>query len=252
MKGPNLAELEAFAAVADASSFRKAATGRGVSASALSQNIRNLEERLGVRLLNRTTRSVAPTEAGHELLRRLRPAFAEVAEAVEAVNSFRQKPAGTVRINAPAPAIEFFLAPLAKDFLNTYPDIALELISDAAKVDIVDSGFDAGVRFGQELAQDMIAVPLGSSLRYIVIGSPDPMCSTPSSSPQVRPTGLRPPACAPRGCRWSKRFTRWTSSRTRREAFEAQQNASQNIYTSKYMVPRIGAWSFIRSLPTSS
>ena len=173
MKGPNLAELEVFAAVAEARSFRRAAADRGVSASALSQNLRNLEERLGVRLLNRTTRSVAPTEAGLQLLSRLRPALSEVAEAVDAVNSFRFKPTGTVRINAPAPAIEFILAPLAKPFLDAYPDVALELISDAAKVDIVDGGFDAGVRFGEELARDMIAVPLGRSLRYIVIGAPE-------------------------------------------------------------------------------
>lgn len=172
MKGPNLAELEVFTAVAEARSFRKAATDRGVSASALSQSLRNLEERLGVRLLNRTTRSVAPTEAGEQLLRRLRPALSEVSEAVDAVNSFRQKPTGTVRINAPAPAIEFILAPMAKPFLEAYPDVALELISDAAKVDIVDSGFDAGVRFDQELARDMIAVPLGQSLRYVIIGNP--------------------------------------------------------------------------------
>lgn len=173
MKRLSLAELEVFAAVAETRSFRKAATDRGVSASALSQTMRNLEERLGVRLLNRTTRSVAPTEAGEQLLRRLRPALSEVSDALDAVNSFRHKPTGTVRINAPAPAIEFILAPLAKRFLDAYPDVALELISDAAMVDIVDSGFDAGVRFGEELARDMIAVPLGSSLRYIVIGAPD-------------------------------------------------------------------------------
>jgi DNA-binding transcriptional LysR family regulator len=172
MKGPNLAELEVFVAVAEARSFRKAATDRGVTASALSQSLRNLEERLGVRLLNRTTRSVAPTEAGEQLLTRLRPALSEVGDAVDAVNSFRHKPTGTVRINAPAPAIEFILAPMAKPFLEAYPDVALELISDAAKIDIVGSGFDAGVRFDQELARDMIAVPLGPSLRYIVIGTP--------------------------------------------------------------------------------
>lgn len=126
-----------------------------------------------IRLLNRTRRSVAPIEAGEQLLRRLRPALSEVSEAVDAINNFRHKPTGTVRINAPAPAIAFVLAPLVKPFLDAYPDVALELISDAAKVDIVDSGFDAGVRFGEELAQDMIAVPLGPSLRYIVIGTPD-------------------------------------------------------------------------------
>lgn len=172
MKRPNLTELEVFAAVADARSFRGAAAARGVSASALSQTIRNLEERIGVRLLNRTTRSVAPTEAGEQLLRRLRVVFREVAEAVDDIDDYRRKPTGTVRINAPAPAIEFVLAPLAKDFLDEYPDVRLELISDATKIDIVDSGFDAGVRFGEELARDMIAVPLGPTLRYIVIGAP--------------------------------------------------------------------------------
>ncbi len=172
MRRPNLAELEVFAAVAEARSFRGAAAERGVSASALSQTIRNLEERIGVRLLNRTTRSVAPTEAGEKLLRRLRGALREVAEAVDHIDDYRRKPTGTVRINAPAPAIEFVLAPLAKAFLDEYPDVALELISDAAKIDIVDSGFDAGVRFGEELARDMIAVPLGPPLQYIVIGAP--------------------------------------------------------------------------------
>jgi DNA-binding transcriptional LysR family regulator len=173
MRGPNLAELEAFAAVASARSFRKAAIERGVSASALSQTIRNLEERMGVRLLNRTTRSVAPTEAGERLLERLRPALAEITEAVDMVNDFRQRPTGTVRINAPVPAIEFILAPIAKAFLETHPDVSLELISDAARVDIVDGGFDAGVRFGEDLARDMIAVPLGGPLRYLVLGTPE-------------------------------------------------------------------------------
>lgn len=171
MKGPNLTDLQAFAAVAEARSFRKAATDRGVSASALSQALRNLEERLGVRLLNRTTRSVTPTEAGRQLLSRLRPALVDIADALEAVNGFRQKPVGTVRINAPRPAIDFILAPLAKPFLAAYPDVALELVSDAAKIDIVDGGFDAGVRFGEQLARDMIAVPLGPPLRYVVVGA---------------------------------------------------------------------------------
>ncbi|MEN2978536.1 LysR family transcriptional regulator [Tistrella bauzanensis] len=172
MKRPNLAELEVFAAVADARSFRKAAAERGVSASALSQSIRNLEERLGVRLLNRTTRSVAPTDAGEQLLRRLRVALRDVAEAVDDIEGFRHRPAGTIRINAPNPAIDFVLQPLAKAFLDACPDVALELISDAAKVDIVDGGFDAGVRFGEELARDMIAIPLGPPLRYVVVGAP--------------------------------------------------------------------------------
>jgi len=172
MKGPVLAELEAFAAVAQARSFRKAATARGVSPSALSQSLRQLEERLGVRLLNRTTRSVAPTEAGAALLEKLAPALREVAEAVEEAQALGGRPAGTVRINAPAPAVEFVLAPLARDFLAACPEVSLELVSDAARIDIVGGGFDAGVRFGRELARDMIAVPISPALRYVVIAAP--------------------------------------------------------------------------------
>lgn len=172
MKGVSLAELEIFAAIARARSFRRAAVERGVSASALSQAMRNLEECLGVRLLNRTTRSVAPTEAGERLLARLGPAFDTVAEAVDELNGFRGTPAGIVRINAPAPAVDHVLAPLIKPFLEAYPAISLEIIEDAALVDVVESGFDAGVRFGEELARDMIAVPLGPSLRYAVVAAP--------------------------------------------------------------------------------
>ena len=172
MKKPSLDDLETFAAVARTRSFRKAAKERGVTGSAISQAVRNLEEDLGVRLLNRTTRSVAATEAGEQLLRRLRPAFAEVAGALEGIDGFRRTPAGSVRINAPAPAVEFMLAPLVGPFLAAYPDVTLEIISDAAKVDIVEGRFDAGVRFGEELALDMVAVPLGPPLRYVVVGAP--------------------------------------------------------------------------------
>ena len=172
MPSPALSELDAFAAVAAARSFRKAAAARGVSPSALSQTIRALEERMGLRLLNRTTRSVAPTEAGERLLHGLRPALAEIHAAVESVNAFRGRPAGTVRINAPIPAIEFRLAPLAAAFLDAFPDITLELTSEAARVDIVGEGFDAGVRFGEDLAKDMVAIPLGGPLRYLVLAAP--------------------------------------------------------------------------------
>jgi DNA-binding transcriptional LysR family regulator len=173
MKSVDIGDLEVFAAIARSGSFRKAANARGVSASALSQTMRQLEEKLGVRLLNRTTRSVALTQAGERLLGRLVPALDQVQEAVDEVNSFRQTPTGTVRINAPAPAVEHILAPLINPFLKEYPEISLEIISDAAKVDIVAEGFDAGVRFGKQLARDMIAVPIGPSLRYVVVGSPD-------------------------------------------------------------------------------
>lgn len=173
MKSYSLAELEIFAAIARAGSFRGAAIERGVSASALSQAMRNLEERLGMRLLNRTTRSVAPTEAGEQLLRRLSPALDDIAQAVDHINSFRHRPAGTVRINAPGGAVDHVLGPLIAPFLRAYPEIDLEVISDASLVDIVEQGFDAGVRFGEQLAQDMIAVPLGPPLRYAVVASPD-------------------------------------------------------------------------------
>lgn len=172
MKRPSLDDLETFAAVARARSFRKAAQERGVSPSAISQVVRNLEDRLGLRLLNRTTRSVSATEAGEQLLRGLQPALAEIAGAIEGIDAFRRRPAGAVRINAPAPAVEFMLAPLVEPFLAAYPDVTLELISDATRVDIVEERFDAGVRFGEELALDMVAVPLGPPLRYVVVGAP--------------------------------------------------------------------------------
>ena len=172
MKKPSLDDLEVFTAVARTRSFRKAAAERGVTGPAISQAIRNLEGVLGVRLLNRTTRSVSPTEAGEQLLQRLRPVFAEIAGALEGVDTFKQKPAGSVRINAPPPAVEFMLAPLIGPFLTAYPDISLEIINESAIVDIVEGGFDAGVRFGEELARDMIAVPLGPQLRYMVVGAP--------------------------------------------------------------------------------
>ncbi len=163
------------------------------------QSMRALEERLGVRLLNRTTRSVSVTEAGEGLLARLGPALHEISGAVEAVDTFRQRPSGSVRINAPAPAVEFFLAPPAAAFLEAHPDVTLELISDAAHVDIVEDRFDAGVRFGQELARDMIAVPLGPPLRYVVVGSPDDLARHGTPLDPGRTAGPRvPPAALPR------------------------------------------------------
>ena len=128
---------------------------------------------MGVGLLHRTTRSVSPTEVGQRLLERLQPALDDIAAALDMVNDFRDRPTGTVRINAPIPALEVCLAPLARPFLAANPEVSLKLISDAARVDIVEHGFDAGVRFGEDLARDMIAVPLGGSMRYLVRGSPE-------------------------------------------------------------------------------
>ena len=168
-----LDDLDAFAAIARRRSFRRAAIERGVSASTLSQTLRDLEARLGVRLLNRTTRSVALTEAGARLLDQLSPALAEIAQAVDQVRDAGARPRGLVRINAPEPAVELVLAPLVAPFLAAYPEVELEIISESGFVDIVAAGFDAGVRWGESLAQDMVAVPISGPQRYVLVGSPE-------------------------------------------------------------------------------
>jgi DNA-binding transcriptional LysR family regulator len=169
----DLDALDAFAAVARHRSFRRAAVELGVSASTLSQKVRDVEARLGVRLLNRTTRSVAPTAAGERLLERLGPALAEVGAAVSEVRAAQAEPSGVLRINAPEPAIELTLAPMAAEFLALHPAVRLEIIGETALVDIVAKGYDAGVRWGESLAQDMVAVPLGPTQRSVVVASPE-------------------------------------------------------------------------------
>ena len=171
MSTPSLAELTAFAAVAERRSFARAAVALGVSASALSHSVRELESRLGVRLLNRTTRSVAPTEAGTRLLERLRPALGEITEALEDVNDFRGRPRGTLRLNVPRSA-RLVLQPLIARFLAENPDMRLEIECDDRLVDIVAEGFDAGVRFTEQIAGDMIAVRLGAPVRFVLLASP--------------------------------------------------------------------------------
>lgn len=172
MRNLNLADLEAFAAVARERSFRRAARLRGVSASTLSQAVRDLETELGVRLLNRTTRSVLPTQAGQRLLERLLPALGEIGSAVEDVHATGDEPAGLLRINAPLPAIELVLAPMVARFLERHPQVRLEIISDSSRIDIVAEGFDAGVRWDEHLEQDMVAVPFGGVQAYAVVAAP--------------------------------------------------------------------------------
>lgn len=167
-----LDSLEVFASIIRCGGFRAAARERRVSSSALSQTVTTLEEVLGIRLLNRTTRSVAPTEAGARLLARLAPALDDIREALEDLDQLRDTPSGLIRINAPAPAVEHVLCPLVFDFMDRHPDVKVEIVSDAALIDIVERGFDAGVRFGRQLAQDMIATPLGPPLRYAIVCSP--------------------------------------------------------------------------------
>jgi DNA-binding transcriptional LysR family regulator len=168
-----LDSLEVFASIVRCGGFRAAALERGISSSALSQTINGLEEVLGIRLLNRTTRSVAPTEAGERLLQRLGPALADIRIAVDDLNQLKEKPSGTLRINAPAPAVDHLLCPLVFEFMRLHEDVKVELVCDAAVIDIVEQGFDAGVRFGKQLELDMIAVPLGPSLRYSIVASRD-------------------------------------------------------------------------------
>jgi DNA-binding transcriptional LysR family regulator len=172
MSDLDLRDLSAFLAVARTRNFRRAALDERVSVSSLSQRLRDMEQRLGVRLVNRTTRSVALTEAGELLLASAGPAMADVTAALDRVRGLRNVPSGRLRINAPPPAIDLVLAPMVAPFLRQFPQIELEIVADSGFIDIVDAGFDAGVRYGEHLAQDMIAVSLGPPQRYAVVASP--------------------------------------------------------------------------------
>lgn len=172
MARTNLNDLTAFLAVAEARSFTRAAARLGVSQSALSHTLRGLEERLGVRLLTRTTRSVTPTEAGERLVQSVGPRFAEIEAELAALGNLRDKPAGTIRISAEESATATVLGPALAKLLPDYPDIKVEIGVDNGLIDIVAQGFDAGVRSGDIVAKDMIAVPIGPPLRFVVVGSP--------------------------------------------------------------------------------
>ncbi|MGC2201415.1 MAG: LysR family transcriptional regulator, partial [Stellaceae bacterium] len=168
----NLNDLLAFLAVGQERSFTKAAAKLGVSQSALSHTIRGLEERLGLRLLTRTTRSVSPTEAGERLLHTVGPRFEEIEAELAALSELREKPAGTIRITATDYAADTILWPKLTKFLSQYPDIKVEIIIDYGLTDIVAERFDAGVRSGEQVAKDMIAVRIGPDMRSAVVGAP--------------------------------------------------------------------------------
>jgi DNA-binding transcriptional LysR family regulator len=172
MRGTEFAELSAFAAVAEQRSFAKAAAQLGIAPSTLSQTIRALEERLGVRLLNRTTRSVATTEAGDRLMTELRPALEGVGRAVETVNAFRDKPMGTLRIVMGRAISTTAFAPIIAPFLAAYPDITLEACAEDALLDLVANRFDAGIRIGEMIERDMIAIKLVDGIRLVCVASP--------------------------------------------------------------------------------
>lgn len=164
-------DLATFLAIARHKSFRAAATELGVSASALSHALRNIEERLDLRLVNRTTRSVALTEAGERLFARISPAFRDIDDALEDLNNFRGRPAGTLRFTAARQSAQLVLLPIVTRFLKAFPDVSVEVMINDALIDMVGAGFDAGIRFGETIAADMIAVPIGPRHRFAVVGT---------------------------------------------------------------------------------
>ena len=172
MRREELGDLTAFLTVAEERSFTRAAARLGTSQSALSLTVRRVESRLGVRLLTRTTRSVAPTEAGERLLGALGPAIGGIESALAALGEFREKPAGSFRITAGQHAIDTILWPALSKLLRDYPDIKIELTAESALTDIVAERFDAGVRLGEQVEKDMVAVRIGPEARMIVVAAP--------------------------------------------------------------------------------
>lgn len=187
MPRENFNDILAFLAVAKQRSFTRAAAQLGVSQSALSHTIRGLEERIGLRLLTRTTRSVSPTEAGERLLHTLGPRFEEIDAELAALSELREKPAGTIRITASDYAADTVLWPKLAKILRGYPDIKVEIMIDYGLTDIVAQGYDAGVRHGEQVAKDMISVRIGPEMRMAVVGAPSYFAKR---SPPKRPQDL--------------------------------------------------------------
>jgi DNA-binding transcriptional LysR family regulator len=179
MKRTHLSQLAVLAAVAQCGSFRGAAKELGIAPSAVSHAVSSLEARLGVRLLARSTRSVAPTEEGAQLLERLRPALSEIDLALESAIEARDRPAGNLRLTVPRTAAHLALTPRLGAFASAYPDIVLEIVIEDRFTDVVEGGFDAGVRLGESLQRDMIAVRIGPNLRGAVVGAPSYFATMP-------------------------------------------------------------------------
>jgi DNA-binding transcriptional LysR family regulator len=173
LSGSDFAHLRAFVAVGRALSFTNAAESLGVSPSALSQLVRTFEERVGVRLLNRTTRSVALTEAGESLMRRVGPAVSELGAAVGQIRLYQQRPSGTVRVHSFRSAADLYIQPILSRFHADYPDVVLDVTVDDEVVDVVAGGFDVAIRIGEVIEQDMVAVRLGPDIRQLPVASPD-------------------------------------------------------------------------------
>ena len=172
MRGTQFAELSAFVAVAEQKSFTRAAQQLGISTATLSQSIRSLEDKLRVRLLNRTTRSVNLTAVGERLLSRLRPVLDDYEKALESVNDFRDRPCGLLRLTVVPPASEFLLGPVLAKFLEDYPDVKLEVLAEPVLQDIVAERFDAGIRVGERVERDMVAVRISGDVAFVAIASP--------------------------------------------------------------------------------
>ena len=233
MRGTDFAELTAFVAVAEQRNFAKAAAQLSIAPSTLSQTIRALEERLGVRLLNRTTRSVAPTEAGERLLTRLKPALDNVGQAVEEVNAFRDKPMGTLRIAMGRAIATTVFAPMIAPFLAAYPEITLEAVSDDSRLDLVANRLDAGLRIGELIERDMIAVKLIERIRIACVASPDYLKGR--DIPQV-PKDLMQHECIRHRWKFDEAIRRWEFEKDgERVEIEPQGrlivNEAQNIVT---------------------
>jgi DNA-binding transcriptional LysR family regulator len=192
MQKSQITAFNAFIAVAEHRNFTRAATQLGISTGSLSDTIRHLEESLGVRLLNRTTRSVAATQAGERLLERLRPLLAELDAALESVNEYRDRPAGSLRIIVPPIVAISVIGPLLSRFLSEYPEIRMEIVVSNKLADIVAERFDAGVRIGQRLEHDMIAMRVSGNLQHVIAASPEYL--TRSGTPQT-PQDLLNHAC---------------------------------------------------------
>lgn len=195
MKHSDLPGLSIFAAVCATGGFRGAARQLGLSVSAVSHAVNGLEQRIGVRLLARTTRSVAPTEAGARLLAQLTPALAVITEAVDAAGAAQARVAGTVRLSVPRAAATLVLVPLATRFMQAFPAVTVEILVEDGFTDIVAAGFDAGVRFGESLQQDMVAIPVGPPQRGAIVASPAYLASRPA--PRM-PVDLHDHACIQR------------------------------------------------------
>jgi DNA-binding transcriptional LysR family regulator len=212
MARPQLAELTAFVAVAEQLSFTKAAVQAGIALPTMSQTIRSLEERLGVRLFNRTTRSVALTEAGERLLGEIQPVIAGIDHALESVNQFRDTPIGTLRLAVSRPSAMRRLAPLLKPFLSEYPAIRVEIAVDDAQNDIVSGRFDAGIRVGQTVERDMTALRLADDFRILTVAAPNYLARHPAPS---APKDLLAHNCIRLRTPWDGTIQPWVFSKGR-------------------------------------